>query len=39
VSEKTVETVIIIGFRFINPRLKSWVNEKKVKVSNRFNGL
>ncbi len=33
------ETVIIIGFRFINPRLKSWVNEKKVKVSNRFNGL
>jgi len=25
-----------ITFRFINPRLKSWVNEKKVRVSNRF---
>jgi len=33
------ETVSIIVFRFINPRLKSWVIEKKVKISNRFNGL
>ena len=28
-----------IILHFINPRLKSWVNKKKVKALNRFNGL
>jgi len=35
-SEKRLREIIL---RFINPRLKSWVNKKKVKALNRFNGL
>jgi len=28
-----------IVFRYIKPRINPWVNKKKVKVNNRFNGL
>ena len=39
ISEKPLKRLQKIVFRFISPRLKSWVNKKKVRVSNRFNGL
>jgi len=35
---KTVETVKKNKGIYINPRLKSWVNEKN-KCNNRFNGF
>ena len=38
-NKETVETVLCIDVLVINPRLKSWVNDKRAITGNRFNGF
>jgi len=36
---KTVATVLLCGLVIINPRLKSWVNGKRIHIMNCFNSF